>query len=551
MDRQFIERQNLFELKKESIDNAEISFDEFAALKVIRPECNFDDPVWYTTDEYSNIGIHFTFDEDSYDKYYRDYFHLSFEDFLRYLKSYLTTLFGKNALNTMRSFVLDMRHLIATDVDEVANATTKLSLATPSLVSDFLSLLPEPFVDYKDLDQALDTYCARAFDNRNLNQRTLADIDSYFLFDSILKDFWSAELSDDDRLFYYPLYLWWNITAVIPQRPREFILTERDCLTRNTDGSFMLRLRKNKLKGSDRPVSYNISDDYEVMSLRIPEKIGLEIERYIDMTEEYESTDLDTLFVSEPHYKKWGQKKHRDSRYFTYTNLRTVVRVFYHEVIREIYGLQVYYRYEPEHLKQGDICYIQLGDTRHIALINMMQQGGTPAAAMFLAGHDNINDASHYYSNITALTRCKTYCKHNLLVGSSSPQFQIIPPNYFPDRSEGVLLSDGGKCYSEKYKVGDFSDCYLVSGPDGEIGKCTSCTPYYRPPGLSYFDSEDMYKRDIMDDCTALERAVSLVRREKGGIEEIGEAVLRLSASSESYSRFLEEREANGQKKTD
>jgi len=54
-----------------------------------------------------------------------------------------------------------------------------------------------------------------------------------------------------------------------------------------------------------------------------------------------------------------------------------------------------------------------------------------------------------------------------------------------------------------------------------------------------------------MDDCAALERAVSLVRSEKGGIEEIGEAVLRLSASSESYSRFLEEREANGKKRTD
>ncbi|MBP3898794.1 MAG: hypothetical protein J6D57_13295 [Mogibacterium sp.] len=550
MDRQFIEKQNLFELKKESIENAEIRFDELAALGVIRRDCSFDDPVWYTTDEYSNIGLHFTFDEESYGRHYREYFHLSFEDFLSYLKSYLTILFGKNALSTMQDFVLDVRHLIATDIDEVADATARLSLSTPSLVSDFLSLLPEPYHDYKDIDLALDTYCARAFDNKDINQRTLADFDSYFLFDSILKDFWKAELSDDDRLFYYPLYLWWNVTAVIPQRPREFILTERDCISRNADGSYMLRLRKNKLKGGNKSVSYNIENDYEVITLRIPENLGLEIERYIEMTEEYESTDLGTLFVSDPHYRKWGQRKHRDSRYFTYVNLRTVVRVFYQEVIEEIYGLNVYYRYEPEHLRQGDICYIQLGDTRHIALINMMQQGGTPAAAMFLAGHDNINDAAHYYSNLSALTRCKTYCKHSLLVGSSGPEYQIIPPSYFPDRGEGVVLTDGGKCYSEKYKAGDFSDCYLISGPDGELGMCTSCT-YYRPIGLSYFTSDDIYKRNLMDDCIALERAVSLVRSEKGGLEDIGEAVLRLSASSESYSRFLEEREANGQKKTD
>lgn len=550
MDKLFTQKQNLFELKKEAIKNAEVSFDEYVGLKIIRKDCNFDDPVWYTTDEYANIGIHFSFNEFSYDKYYRDYFHLEFDEFLHYLKAYLMTLFGKNALNTMRSFVLDMRHIIERDIDEVADATDKLSLSTSSLVADFLSLLPDPFDDYKDLDAALDTYCSRAIDVRFAHQRALADFDSYFLFDSIIKDFWKSELSDDDRLFYFPLYLWWHITAVIPQRPREFILTQRECITKNEDGSYQLSLRKNKLKGGDKPVSYVIEDDYDVMEFRIPEALGLEIERYIDMTEDFESTELDTLFVSDPHYKKWGHKKHKDSRYFTYMNLRTLLRVFYYEVIHEIYGLNIYYRYEPEHLKNGDICYIQLGDTRHIALINAMQQGGTPALAMVLAGHDNENDAAHYYSNITTLVRCKTYFKHNLLTGTSIPEYQIITPNYFPSKSEGVLLADGGKCFSEKYKEGDFSDCYLVRGPDGEIGMCTKC-PHYRPPGLSYYESEDVYKRNIMDDCIALERAVSLVRKERGGTEEIGEAVLRLSSSSESYAKFREEKELHGKKETD
>ena len=53
-----------------------------------------------------------------------------------------------------------------------------------------------------------------------------------------------------------------------------------------------------------------------------------------------------------------------------------------------------------------------------------------------------------------------------------------------------------------------------------------------------------------MDDCKELERAVSIVRQEKGGVEEIGQAVLRLSVSSLNYTQFLEERNAHGQKET-
>ena len=543
----FVEKLNIFELRKESIKDAEITFDEMAALRVIRPGCKFDDPVWYTTDEYSNVGIHFDFDRFSYDRCYHNYFHLNYDEFIYFIKSYLMTRFGTNALNTMRAFVLDMRHIVKTDIDKVANATEELKLNVPFLVADFLSMVPE-MDDYKGLDTALEKYRQRAEDDLP-NQRQLAEFDSYLLFDKLLTDYWAAELSDADRLFYYPLYLWWQVTAVIPQRPREFILTERDCLSQNDDGSYQLKLRKNKLKGSGRSVSYVIQDDYETMELRIPESLGHEIERYIEMTDECEDTDLGTLFVTEPHFRRWGLQKPRSNRYFTYACLRTVLRVFYHEVIQGIYGLTVYYRYEPEHLRRGDICYIQLGDTRHIALINAMKQGGTPAAAAFLAGHDNINDASHYYSNISTLTRCRTYTKHELLVGTTESKYELITPNYFPDRGEGCLLSDGGKCYSDKYIQQDFADCLQAVGDDGELGMCTCCT-YYRPPGLAYFTSDDIYKRKLMDDCIALERAVNLVRSERGGLEEIGQAVLRLSASSTSYEKFLEEKNY-GKKKAD
>ena len=82
-------------------------------------------------------------------------------------------------------------------------------------------------------------------------KRKLAQFQSYFLFNDILNDYWVKPLSDEERLFYYPLYLWWQITAVVPLRPREFLLTQRNCLTEK-DGKYYLTLRRNNLKEKTR-----------------------------------------------------------------------------------------------------------------------------------------------------------------------------------------------------------------------------------------------------------------------------------------------------------
>ena len=71
----------------------------------------------------------------------------------------------------------------------------------------------------------LEFYITEDFKRGVKKQRSLAQFDSYFLFNDILSDFWKRDISNDTRLFYYPIYLWWRITAIIPLRPKEFILT--------------------------------------------------------------------------------------------------------------------------------------------------------------------------------------------------------------------------------------------------------------------------------------------------------------------------------------
>ena len=138
------------------------------------------------------------------------------------------------------------------------------------------------------------------------------------------------------------MYLWWQISGVIPLRPREFILTPRNCLQNREDGWY-LTLRRNQLKGSNKKVTYKIEDDYITVQYHIPDKLADEIIKYIDFTKEYEATELKTLFITDTHYHQWNQKKHSNSRYFTYINMNCVMRYFFHDIIEEKYGLKIVY----------------------------------------------------------------------------------------------------------------------------------------------------------------------------------------------------------------
>ena len=50
-----------------------------------------------------------------------------------------------------------------------------------------------------------------------------------------------------------------------------------------------------------------------------------------------------------------------------------------------------------------EIPVVNLGDTRHIAMMNLIISGGSPRMCMELAGHANIGISSHYYTNMAEL----------------------------------------------------------------------------------------------------------------------------------------------------
>lgn len=447
---------------KKSIETAKKKFKFYKEQHVII-QGNFEDDIWQLTDEYSRIRIRFHLNQLSYKRYYQKVFQLSFEEFNTFLKSYIVLTLGQLVLNSVKEIVLDISHIISCPISKIE--INNIFIKKGNRVLEFFTILPEPNNNAHLMDDLIDVI-ERLTDVQisDRSQRQLASFESYFKFHDIISDFWKNETNKDILLFYAPLYFWWQITAILPLRPREFLLTPKECLTKKEDG-YYLTIRRTQLKGSGtKSVFYDIDKDYKDFQYKIPDRLANDLLEYMNDTAIYDSTELNTLFVSDPHYRHWKHKKHENSRYFTYINMSCVLRYFYHEIIKDRYGYQILSSEQKNsrYLEENEIEYIYLGDTRHIAMINILAEGGNIVTAMLLADHNNIMMSSHYATNISSLIECKTYRQYKKYLGQNET-YELSHFNSIPEFNDDYILFDNGdRCFSPRFLHGSIDDCVLV-----------------------------------------------------------------------------------------
>lgn len=509
---------------------------------------DFDANKWQTTNEYANISFLFNINLFQYRRVYESLFGIDYETFVDYLKSFIILSMDQHVLVSLQSFLRDIKRLVKETKQDILADIYDIKITSPTLCIDFFSSLPcyETAILNQFLDQ-LDNLITIQYELKPRQQRQLAQFQSYFVFNDILQDYWKQQLPDEERLFYYPLYLWWQITAVVPLRPREFLLTQRECLSEEK-GKYYLTLRRNNLKGKEKGVSHKIAEDYYLTTYEIPEKLALVVRHYLDLTKDLDSTKLDTLFVTDTHYKRWERKTGVNNRFLTYTNLNTILKYFFIKVISEQYGYQVHYLNPPSHLEENEINFIHIGDTRHIAMINLIAEGSSPVTAMLLAGHDNVTTSSHYFSNLSQFIECRSYQVYRKITSSQTSYEISKTQRKYTVGKAYVQLDNKGRCYSPLYANGDFSDCLKVISNHAELGACTSC-PFYRKVGKDYFTMDKTFKKTVDQEALLVDQAIKRVRQGKGHVEEIGEALLKLSAVSHSYQEYLTAKQANEEEK--
>ena len=102
--------------------------------------------------------------------------------------------------------------------------------------------------------------------------------------------------------------------------------------------------------------------------------MAADIQWYIRSTKDMSQAELGTLFIPD---------ENKSQGYMGYYSMQLRLRNFCRRYMRD------------------ESYPIHLGDTRHLAMINLIMRGANPMTIKDFAGHTNATTSAHYYSNIS------------------------------------------------------------------------------------------------------------------------------------------------------
>lgn len=520
------------EINFDTIKESKKIFDEYTKEgKIIQG--SFNDNIWILFDTRSAVKLEFNFSEILYKKASLSIDMCSYSQFIEIVKSYLIIISKQKTFVHLRNFLSLLKKVCNSTeffqedyfdnwLDDINVTEEGVSNYLIFGLPDFLDIIPiENAVLFKEhIEPNLEMLRRSSTWSGVDSRRELAEFQSLFLFDKIINIYWNSA-KEDEKKFFYPVYLWWRITNILPLRPTEFVLTPRDCLRYDKDKKqHYLTVRRTKLKGASKnklhKVNHDINLDYEKYEYLINEDLYNIINDYISISKPYIENKMDTLF-SKNMLKQTASKLSSKSRFggrnpvFSFQNLSYLLKAFYTVVIKNSLNYKVVYksskRYSSdketvdtdEFLDPDTIMYISLGDTRHFAMINMVLNDFNPILIKDFAGHSDINTSYHYFGNTSKLVRCMTYLKYEELKAYKSQSSAINTESNY--NANSILLelkygkeldksvdTDEGKCYSPKFIKGDIGDCNLV------LGDCQICNYHAGNPKSSNTENEKRLK---------------------------------------------------------
>lgn len=479
---------------------------------------SFQDPVWIVFNERTRVRLYFGFSETYYQNTAISWLGCTSDVFRNAMKTYICFQLGLLQVQSLQGLARTFCQIAELEQDSVMQLKENVFH-----VVELLQMLPG---DSQRRDMVLETLEERTSLTSNTavsRPRTLSAFRAYFRFHDALEAYWKAA-PEEDKLFFFPVYLWWNLTAVIPLRPSEFLLLPRGCITKD-QGEIHIIVRRTKLKGGNEKIAYRIDEDYEKRMYPFPGKLSTEIVWYQNKTEHMSAPSFDVLFRREAHdQSRFIHGGTKGERSYSYANLRTCLQLFYKTVL--------------EH--RDDISMIQLGDTRHIAMMNLIISGGSPVICKELAGHASIDISSNYYANFSTLVECAAYEQYRKSRKGGDASLHG-KPRYSLEPVQDMVRLDDGWCGSPRIKAQNAEDCVSAMNERGEIGDCHCCR-YFRPetPGvhLEFLDVEHG-KQQVKADSWFLMHIVEAVRRGIGCDEDLRKAILRLQHSSVHYRECL------------
>lgn len=448
---------------------------------------------WILSDQRSKINI--IFDRNINElKNIRKSDAPSVDHILDNLKIFFLLRFGTCSLLTLKDFVyFTLKEIEESNFFEACKITPLCSNAAQIMYYiEFIRLIcPEKKEYISECERKLSI-------SRKLNAESkkgdkhpceLNEFQSYFRFDELLRDWWT-NCKEEEKRYYYPLYLFWIITTILPMRVTEFCLTPYNCI-RNDDGRYYLTIRRSRLKGGyndDIKIHYySIEEDYNRFEYEIPEWLYNEINYYKTISQGYDRS-YELLFSMEFLYKNKknsiGAKS--DDRVFDREVLGDILNDFYVSVVNKKYKTIneecLMDRYMDEQyglyqMEENEIMKVLPKHTRHLSMINLIMRGCNPMMIKEFAGHSKETTSCNYYGNVSKTVRCATktlYDKSKSIQKKTASVKEVNPLALMINKEDDFMEVDEGRCYSKNFINGDPTDCTVCGGV---CINCRYCVP--------------------------------------------------------------------------
>lgn len=278
-------------------------------------------------------------------------------------------------------------------------------------------------------------------------------------------------------------------------------------------------------------------DVYVKKEYPISKEIASEIAWYISETEkEYVSAE-DVLFSKRTQVRLSGAKSYRDQ--FYYGNLKSCLDRFYQEILVAKYGLRIRNEaVKTMRLEKGEIDQLQLGDTRHLAMISIMASGHSQSICRELAGHLDPDISFNYYGNLKTFLHLLSFEKARVETGDFERSSLLAVP--------ASICVEDGLCTSEKTVAGDFTHCCQAVDQYGRPGTCRMCK-YFVVPAGERLEHYAKAAEDDLDQTFLLFRHT--LRNVQSGLdfpETTESMILRMRARAENYYRYLYQQKKAG-----
>lgn len=345
--------------------------------------------------------------------------------------------------------------------------------------------------------------------NMGEHVRELPPYKSIVWFDHLINNFMQGS-SKELQKKYFPIYLWWRITTVIPLRPNEFLRLERDCCQHNsTNNQFYLKIPRTKQKANPLskrrviPQTNVLKTNADIYNL---------INEYKSLTNRDEDKYLFSL-NSFDHLDKQFHNRRSNQESITKKDFDNLFKDFYTEIIEDKFNFEVYEPYEDlsdDALNFG-IVRIKPGDTRHLAFCSMMLQGFNPLTIAEIGGHETLYSQNHYLGHLGEFTEAHTLMLTKFIKQNINKSLDDVN-NLFTSKDKRELLFrnysnkadreiDGGVCHSKNFP----NDCI-----DKECLFCKYFQYDFSLPNLTELDDINNSLSSIKDE---IETKIGFIKR--------------------------------------